>query len=425
MDSSDSAGSASILFTLLRPGVAAGPGPGQASGARADWGAVAALSRRHGVAPLLLRALESRGEVAQVPVETVELLTSERRATAMRNLRHYAEFGRICLALGQKGIACIPLKGLHLAERVYADISLRPMSDLDILVHEQDVPASMAVLRSLDYGADADLGQSAHALLQEKCNLGFRHCRWDVWVELHWKLSEPGDFYSAPMPDIWRTAVPARIGGADALVMSPEFLLLHVCAHLACNHLFSFDLRALADIAEICRAHPGLDWEAFGEQARRHRWRRGVALALALARRFLDAPIPDRALDAVEARTLDPGLVSEALAQLLASPDLPQAMLHAPNLMGLRSGRAADRLRVIARRLFVPRAELALLYGVPETSRFLPLYYGVRARDLLGKYAAGARALRDRHSPVSLAADRRDRLAGWVFGGDPWSKGRQ
>ena len=67
--------------------------------------------------------------------------------------------------------------------------------------------------------------------------------------------------------------------------MSPEFLLLHVCAHLACNHLFSFDLRALADIAEIGRAHPGMDWDAFAEQARMHRWQRGVALALALARR--------------------------------------------------------------------------------------------------------------------------------------------
>ena len=106
--------------------------------------------------------------------------------------------------------------------------------------------------------------------------------------------------------------------------MSPEFLLLHVCAHLACNHAFSFSLRALCDIAEIVRVHPALDWAAVVEHGSRHYWKRGVGAALRLARDQLGVPVPAPALAALGGDTLDPALLAEALAQVLSATSLPR-----------------------------------------------------------------------------------------------------
>jgi hypothetical protein len=68
-------------------------------------------------------------------------------------------------------------------------------------------------------------------------------------------------------------------------------------------------------------------------------------------------------------------------------------------------------------RIFVPRAELSLLYGVPEHSPRIGLYYAVRLRDLLRKYAASAWALNVSDPLLAATAARHARLAKWIAGG--------
>jgi len=61
---------------------------------------------------------------------------------------------------------------------------------------------------------------------------------------------------------------------------------------------------------------------------------------------------------------------------------------------------------LLSKRVFLPRAELSPLYGVPERSPQLGFYYAVRLRDLVRKYAASAWALNVSDAP----------LARWVSG---------
>ena len=100
------------------------------------------LARLHGVAPLLHERLRATGRLPELPAETREILGAARRLTAFENLRHYAELRRIAKALNGRGIPLIALKGLHLAELVYVEPSLRPMSDMDILVPRMAVGAA-------------------------------------------------------------------------------------------------------------------------------------------------------------------------------------------------------------------------------------------------------------------------------------------
>lgn len=410
-------GPARILLAALRRGCAASTLQHPAILGAADWEAVVSLALNHGVAPLLHQVLKDAGALDSLPPKSRENLMNERRTTAMRNLRHYAEFARVSHAMAERGIPLMALKGLHLAELVYGDISLRPMADLDILVPRARVAEASAALQALDYKADTNFSIASDVIVESKFNLGFSHCKYDVYTELHWGISGPGDVYQAPMEEIWRAAVPARLGGIDTLVMSPAFVLLYICAHLACNHAFAFDLRAIMDIAEIVRAYPQLDWSAFSDHANRHGWRRGIAAALLLAREHVGVPIPDEVLATVGAHAPDPALLADALDELIGSPQLPRDLIRAPNVMSLATLGVAGRLATILRRIFVARTELALLYSVRRDSPRLPFFYAVRLHDLLRKYMASTWVLRGSHPELSETVARRARLAKWISGG--------
>ena len=399
------------LLGLLRAGAAerARGMPPQA------WESVVALASRQGVAPLLHRRLQADGAIASVPAPLARQLEEARRTTGLVNLRNYGEFHRVARALGEAGIPLIALKGLHLAELVYRDISLRTMSDLDILVPRDRVAQCFAVLRGLDYGHDEELASAVAGMLDTKCNLGLAHATLGTWLEVHWTLDERHGEPTDPLPDVWRCARPARLGNADTQVMSPEFLLLHVCAHLACNHSFSFSVRALCDIAEIVHAHPALDWTEVAAHGSRHYWKRGVAAALRLARDHLGVPVPAPALAELGGDALDPAMLAEAIVQVLSATSLPEGLVTAPSLLALSASTSLrDKIGLLWRRVFLPRAELALLYGVPAESARLPLYYALRLRDLLQRYTAGAWALTAGDPAVAETAARHARLQRWI-----------
>jgi hypothetical protein len=403
----------STLLHLLRED---GAERAEARGPAATADAIS-LALRQGVAPLLHQRLQGNGTLGSVAAPLAAQLVEARRATALDNLRKYGEFRRVARALGEAGIPLIALKGLNLAELVYRDISLRPMSDLDILVPRDRVAECIALLRKLDYGHDEDLGAAAVAMLGTKCNLGLAYAKLDIWLEVHWSLDERHGEATDPVPDVWKSALPARLGDADTQVMSPEFLLLHVCAHLACNHSFAFSLRALCDIAEIVRMHPALDWAAVVEHGSRHHWKRGIAAALRLARDHLGVPVPVTSLAALGGDALGPAMLAEALAQILCATSLPEGLVTAPNLLAISAtGSPGEKAALLWRRVFLPRGELALLYGVPADSSRLPLYYALRLRDLLRRYAAGVWALIAGDPAVAKTAARHARLQRWIAG---------
>ena len=374
-----------------------------------EWDETLALALRHNLAPLLQRALRAGDALGEIPASIRAQLEEQRRATALDNLRNYGEFRRIARALAERGIQLMALKGLQLADIVYRDISLRPMSDLDILVRETQVERAIAALCALGYELNIDR--------RSEYDVGLTHNSLGILVEVHWTLAQANEPRVAPMEDIWRLAVPASLGDADALVMPPEFLLLHVCTHLAYHHLFCFDLRALCDIAEIVHAYPALDWTVVVEQAARHGGGRGVAAALRLARDHLDAAVPAAALAAIGGETLDPDLLADALEQLGTFAGTPQELQFAPNLAALSSpiGLRA-KIVMLWKRIFMSRAELGRIYGVPERSARVYLFYAVRLRDLVRRYASSAHELNASAAHLAASAERHARLAKWING---------
>ena len=103
-----------------------------------DWETVLRKAERWGLAALVYTNLRQAAQPGQVPKATTERL---------RNLYHrdttygvaQREMLRATLArFSEASVSVIVLKGAALAALVYPSPTLRPMGDIDLLVHERD-----------------------------------------------------------------------------------------------------------------------------------------------------------------------------------------------------------------------------------------------------------------------------------------------
>src|ERR1700739_667047 len=94
--------------------------------------------------------LEPYRGLVEAPSEW-EPLFQTRRFTAVQNLLLHRELSTILRALQESRIPVLALKGIVLAHSVYPDLSLRPMSDLDLLVPPGRREEAVRILQTLDY----------------------------------------------------------------------------------------------------------------------------------------------------------------------------------------------------------------------------------------------------------------------------------
>ena len=245
-----------------------------------DWDLVVQQAVKHGVAPLLYQRLKGLGSSASVPGRVVERLRKVYLSTVAINMRVYDELTRVLGILKNDGIPVIVLKGAYLAERVYGNIGLRAMCDVDLLVRKQDLSTAQRRLMEAGY---------------------YPHNN-RLPLDIHWSIEHN---IVPPLPideeGLWQRAQPASIAGVEVLVLSREDLLLHLCLHLSFHHLFGFaGVRTLYDIRETIRHYKTtMDWDELKGRAREWRAGKAINLALLLAKELVSAEVPDGVLTAL------------------------------------------------------------------------------------------------------------------------------
>jgi hypothetical protein len=264
---------------------------------KAGWGELRRAAAKHGVSPLLYERLSSQASSElKVPEGMLQELREVFLMNGARNELLFQDLARVLRAMHGEGIPVVALKGSHLAELVYAQRALRRIGDIDLLVRRPDLARTAALLRRMGYGwqtqdleAWLDEGLPANHLLPFFKPLGPR-------IEVHWTIDRD---CPALLEGLWRRVCPATLGGADALVLSPADLVLHLCLHEK-QHGFEW-LRTLCDLsATLERCGGGIDWECVESGARESQVEKCVYLALRLAKELLEAPVPAAVLRALE-----------------------------------------------------------------------------------------------------------------------------
>jgi hypothetical protein len=289
---------------------------------------------------------------------------------AARNLDIFRRLHDILLELSREHIPVNALKGVALAEAVFGNPALRPMTDIDLLVRPETLSAAEGVLGRLGYRFHGD-GEKRARFLREHYHLVF----WKdsgASVELHWHIDKLPRVSRVDIAGLWERSVRARIAGVEARVFSPEDMVLHLGIHASVKNGFRRSLRSLWDIRELVDCSPALDWERAAHVAVGWGFGRHLALALRIVRELLGSPIPEdcpgvQVDDSVYRDAVDRVLGCDSapvstLAQLLAGPALKDRIrLLRTALSNVTSARVAT-----LRSGYIP-ALWRLILGEPAT----------------------------------------------------------
>jgi hypothetical protein len=247
--------------------------------------------------PYLAFALEPYVSILQRPPEWERLFTA-RRLTAVHNLLLRHELGRILNALQESGIPALALKGVVLAHTVYSDPSLRPMSDIDLLVSPDKREDALRVVRTLGYDyPESMLAINRDHILRLAPNQEFarglqlRGSR--VFLEVHSQLecSEPS--FPMPVQEFWSRSILVDLRGITARTLCPEDFLFHLCLHLSRSHRFEKGLLPLVDLKLLLDSRSDWNWGSIGERSLRCGCATWMYLTLEVARDLVGATVPD------------------------------------------------------------------------------------------------------------------------------------
>ena len=310
-----------------------------------DWDYVVEASIRHGVSPLFYYGLKQVSQVVDldtlVPVCTMEELEKLYRGNQSRNRRLYSVIGDIFKAFGQAGIQALGLKDVQLAMEVYPDVGLRPMGDIDVLIHREDYEKVAACM--------ADLGfvplpsPNIPFTLKYAWAHHFRRPDDNVWVDVQWNVLQiEWDVYREGNFDfeidrMWRGANLMTIDDCQIRVPKPEDMLFHLCLHLE-GHAYS-ELILFCDIAELLR-HCGhrLDWQYLVDITKKYKVESSVYYVLFQVQRLFKAPLPPFLLRKLEPAYFKASMYGPIFGNLtplhLALDEIRQAAFPPDEVMG-------------------------------------------------------------------------------------------
>jgi len=335
-----------------------------------DWDALLQLSDRDHLAPLLYDVVRGK---ALVPERIEQRLEAAYFRTASRNTLLFNELESVLNSFKITNQPVIILKGAALAEALYENIALRPMTDLDLLVHPGNAQDAMRALRSLGYASLDSDGEIENRLGYQSEIMLVKPGTQATTIDLHWGLLDSPYYHDTlALEWFWETATPIQIGKAAALTLGREAQVLHLCAHIFLEQ--AEQALWMHDVAElIARGSHDLNWDEILDRAQQH----DLILPLqSVLRRVIaqwHVAVPDAALSRLNG--LRASAAEIRFERWLGSNGRPMAGLFIAAMTALPDWQS--RLRHLWSNLFPSSAYMLQRYQI--SNRFLvPFYYPYR-----------------------------------------------
>jgi hypothetical protein len=321
------------------------------------------------------------------------------------NLRRSLFLVQLVETLTSNNISCMTIKGPILAVQAYGDLSLRCFCDLDVLIHREDFSRVYALLCSAGYLPHFTLNHDQQAWVH-RSDKNFVFTRDGTTFEIHWLVVEHREQHPLPVDRFWDTPQPVDLLGRLVLTLSPLNAVWLACLH-GTKHAWS-QLKWVADLAQLCRTFPGLDWPALLDDARRMGFYRLVCSSLQLAEDPGGAELPPAIHTRIHADPRASALAAEARSKWPKVPvrtELPTTFGQSAFYLRSRE-RLRDRLYFWLDWIFTPgQADwLALplpdqLYWVHSLTRPFRLAFTYLPAFLKSLWSRTSRSRRSRPSP--------------------------
>ena len=281
---------------LIRAALLAGP---DGHKARSAWLANVDIDRLGRASGRLLPLLYDRLRMEGVDHPLLPTLKGVKRRAWYHNQMLFRRASEAIRALGQAGIEVMLIKGAAMAIQYYRDWGLRPMDDVDVMVHYNDVSATIQLLRSLGWkSSDPWIVNNSYSALTRKFEhaMHFPHSSGQD-LDLHWNL-----LYAWIGPkqddDFWSASRGTTFDGLPVRILDPADQLLHIFVHGAAWDSIS-PIRWIPDAVMLLRTTSNLDWERFKFQARKRKLTLQIGGALEYLQSSFCDLLPSDLLDEV------------------------------------------------------------------------------------------------------------------------------
>jgi len=194
------------------------------------WDAILRDASEQSLIALLYQRSQEARQKYRFPPSVHNRLKSEMARLAAQSMVLTAELTAILNRCRDRGLPCIPFRGLALAKQLYGEASPRPTGDIDLLVRRQDLPAITDTLTGLGYESMEHQPGFARTFSYTLEFIKNRH-GWLV-VEPHWTLAYPPFADALDMEQVWNRRRKGRVAGIDTWLLSHEDLLVHLCFHI-------------------------------------------------------------------------------------------------------------------------------------------------------------------------------------------------
>ncbi len=351
-----------------------------------DWNGVVENAIDHGVSPFIWHHIKPFAQALGIPRSVNNkfsnlYLRSVGKGEVIRNQLH-----SLLQLFEQNGFPVIVVKGAYLADKVYQDFSIRPMTDIDILIKPEDAHSVENTLLASGYGALKSTSEpisSNHYIYKPICN--------GVRVEVHIDLRSRDNDRSFDINDIWRRSVVATIVGCKARALGLEDLILYQCYHHS-KHLFKhFGLRSLCDLALIIKHNAGnINWELLAERSKEWHAENSVYLSMELLNKYFHitaSPSFMKSLNPGELRMFTADSFSRDIFNSKNNSIIDESTGEAPRVVDLlnsiNNNTLLNRLRLA---LFPPNKAIIKRYRNEMPSRSILYLYVVNIKRLIVRY---------------------------------------
>jgi len=235
---------------------------------------------------------------------------NHRRLTAAQWLRYRLELRRLIKAFSRHNVDFLVLKGAVIAFAAYPDHSLRPMSDLDLLVRPESLDKALELTDAAGFRCPerykfahpARFASPARSRRpgQSEISLPLQKSGTLTLIEVHTQLEMAAPWFPVSVCRMWETAEETQVDGLWVRSLEKHEFLFHLVLHLARSHLFDQGLRPLLDVHLWLELHKDrLDWEWFASETVNRGYGDWVHLTFRIVRDLFKTSIPASFFDRV------------------------------------------------------------------------------------------------------------------------------
>jgi hypothetical protein len=223
-----------------------------------------------------------------LPATLVEAVRASWKCQLLKAMSLTAELFQVAAILEQAKFTFLLTKGPALAARAYGDVAARQYRDFDLLIGHVHIFQAARLLTSAGYASNTPLEVVRSGRVPGEYI--FQRPQTDLIFELHTERSFR--YFPRPLPieDFFsrKTAIAIDGRSVPALALEDEFVLISI--HGA-KHFWE-RLMWISDVAALVHCHPEMDWARVRQTAADVGAERMMRVALLLAERLLQVPVP-------------------------------------------------------------------------------------------------------------------------------------